>query len=545
MAASPCWRWPRRPTRSRSTSAGGAADRPGAVRPGRLPLPAPLGGLPAAARRAAGPDRPGRLRRRRAPAPVRGHRPARDGHEAANERAAGPAPAPAPRPRRRPGGLRRPRRRGVREGRAGLAGRGRAAVDWPAGDPAAAARQAAAVLAAIVDDAVGVPAPARSPSAPCRSPPAPGPPWSCPRWRWPGRGRHAVGYRDRHRPGRHRRPPRPGRRARPGPSPCATRSRLAAGGVVRPSSGPPLSWPAALAKVVLARQVDVTADRPLDRRAVLERLRAAYPGCHIVGAPGSCAPAPSCWCRSAATWSARTRWRAPPRGGDPAADQRRALSLLGSTKDRQEHQITIDMVHDTLLGWCSYVDYEAEPSVVAVANVQHLATLVEGRLSCPTPSVLELVAALHPTPAVAGWPGRTPWPGSPATRASTGAATPDGRVGRRRRQRHVGRVGPLGRDRRPPARVFAGNGSWPTATRRSSWPRPGPSSRPTVRDRASPAPQRGRHRGGHGPSSRRWCGHVGGPLGAHHQHPHAPAATAARTAPPTSSPGSRRRASTP
>ena len=62
------------------------------------------------------------------------------------------------------------------------------------------------------------------------------------------------------------------------------------------------------------------------------------------------------------------------------------------------------MVHDTLLPWCSYLDYEAEPSVVAVANVQHLATLVEGRLSHPAPSVLELVAALHPTPAVAGWP---------------------------------------------------------------------------------------------------------------------------------------------
>jgi isochorismate synthase EntC len=93
-----------------------------------------------------------------------------------------------------------------------------------------------------------------------------------------------------------------------------------------------------------------------------------------------------------------------PRGGDPTTDQRLAATLLASTKDREEHQITIDMVHDTLLGWCSYLDYEAEPSVVAVANVQHLATLVEGRLSRPAPSVLELVAALHPTPAVAGWP---------------------------------------------------------------------------------------------------------------------------------------------
>jgi menaquinone-specific isochorismate synthase len=93
-----------------------------------------------------------------------------------------------------------------------------------------------------------------------------------------------------------------------------------------------------------------------------------------------------------------------PRGGDPATDQRLAASLLASAVYRHEHQVTIDVVHDTLLGWCSYVDYEAEPSVVAVANLQHLATLVEGRLSHPAPSVLELVAALHPTPAVAGRP---------------------------------------------------------------------------------------------------------------------------------------------
>ena len=62
------------------------------------------------------------------------------------------------------------------------------------------------------------------------------------------------------------------------------------------------------------------------------------------------------------------------------------------------------MVHDTLLPWCSYLDYEAEPSIVPVANVQHLATMVEGRLSSPAPSVLELVRRLHPTPAVCGSP---------------------------------------------------------------------------------------------------------------------------------------------
>src|SRR3546814_11282288 len=105
-----------------------------------------------------------------------------------------------------------------------------------------------------------------------------------------------------------------------------------------------------------------------------------------------------------------------PRGGDPTSDARLGAALLSSPTYRHEHQITIDMVHDTLLPWCSYLDYEAEPSVVEVANVQHLATLVEGRLSQPKPSVLELVDALHTTPAVSGWRrdlateiGRAPW----------------------------------------------------------------------------------------------------------------------------------------
>jgi isochorismate synthase len=160
-----------------------------------------------------------------------------------------------------------------------------------------------------------------------------------------------------------------------------------------------------LHKVVLARQIDIAADRPIDRLAVLERLRSAYPGCHIVSVAGLVAASPELLV-SVTGDIVRSHPMAgtAPRGGDPTTDQRLAASLLASTKDRQEHQITIDMVHDTLLPWCSYLDYEAEPSVVAVANVQHLATLVEGRLSQPAPSVLELVAALHPTPAVAGWP---------------------------------------------------------------------------------------------------------------------------------------------
>jgi menaquinone-specific isochorismate synthase len=160
-----------------------------------------------------------------------------------------------------------------------------------------------------------------------------------------------------------------------------------------------------LRKVVLAREVVVEADRPFDRAAILARLRGSYPGCFLFHVDGFLGASPELLVgRAGDVVRAQPMAGTAPRGGEPAADARLAAGLLASPTYRHEHQITIDMVHDTLLPWCSYLDYEAEPSVVGVANVQHLATLVEGRLSQPAPSVLELVGALHPTPAVNGWP---------------------------------------------------------------------------------------------------------------------------------------------
>jgi menaquinone-specific isochorismate synthase len=160
-----------------------------------------------------------------------------------------------------------------------------------------------------------------------------------------------------------------------------------------------------LRKVVLAREVVVTADEPFVLATVLDRLRTTYPGCHVFSVDGFVGASPELLVsRAGDIVHSHPMAGTAPRGGDPTSDARLAASLLASAKERQEHQITIDMVHDTLLPWCSYLDYEAEPSIVPVANVQHLATIVEGRLSSPAPSVLELVLALHPTPAVCGSP---------------------------------------------------------------------------------------------------------------------------------------------
>lgn len=161
----------------------------------------------------------------------------------------------------------------------------------------------------------------------------------------------------------------------------------------------------ALDKVVLAREVVVEADSPILVDVVLQRLAQAYPDCYLYLVDGFCGASPELLVgRAGDVVRAQPMAGTAPRRGDPTADARLAASLLASPTYRREHQVTIDAVHDGLLAFSSYVDYEPEPSVVPLANVQHLATTVEGRLSHPPASILELVAALHPTPAVCGRP---------------------------------------------------------------------------------------------------------------------------------------------
>jgi menaquinone-specific isochorismate synthase len=156
---------------------------------------------------------------------------------------------------------------------------------------------------------------------------------------------------------------------------------------------------------VLARDVVIEGAQPLDVHAILLRLRAAFGSSYRYSVDGFVGASPELLvARSGDVVRSHPLAGTAPRTGDPTTDAQTAAQLIASTKDQVEHRIVIEVVRDTLLPWCSYLDWEAEPSIVTVANVQHLGTLVEGRLSHPWPNVLELVAALQPTPALGGYP---------------------------------------------------------------------------------------------------------------------------------------------
>ena len=161
----------------------------------------------------------------------------------------------------------------------------------------------------------------------------------------------------------------------------------------------------ALTKAVIARPITVTADVPMDIHAVLQRLKASFGSSYRYSIDGFVGASPELLVEVAGT-TVRSHPLAGTtrRTGDVDNDRALAAELQASAKNQIEHRIVIDVVHDTLLPWASYLDWEPEPSIVSVANVQHLGTRMEGMLSQPGPSVIELVQALSPTPALGGHP---------------------------------------------------------------------------------------------------------------------------------------------
>lgn len=77
-------------------------------------------------------------------------------------------------------------------------------------------------------------------------------------------------------------------------------------------------------------------------------------------------------------------------------------ALLASAKDEREHRAAASSVHEVLAKVCRTLRIDG-PSLLKLANVQHIATDFNGRLE-DDGSALELAGRLHPTSAVGGFP---------------------------------------------------------------------------------------------------------------------------------------------
>jgi salicylate biosynthesis isochorismate synthase/menaquinone-specific isochorismate synthase len=165
-----------------------------------------------------------------------------------------------------------------------------------------------------------------------------------------------------------------------------------------------------MSKVVLAREVVVTSGAAHDPAALFGAMRVQFPSCFCFccGTPEAAfiGASPELLVRrSGASASTVALAGSTRRSSDPAVDDHLGEQLLRSDKDRREQRIVADRIVRALRPHAVWVEAAAEPEIVKVANIQHLATPVIAQLA-ESHSAIELAGMLHPTPAVGG----EPWP---------------------------------------------------------------------------------------------------------------------------------------
>ena len=171
-------------------------------------------------------------------------------------------------------------------------------------------------------------------------------------------------------------------------------------------------------KIVLAREVQVHAPRAYDPAAVFGVLREEFPSCFVFcvgrGDATLVAASPELLVRregqrvSTLALAGSTR-----RSADPAVDDHLGEQLLRDESYREEHAIVARRIERMLRPHAVWVAAAPEPTLVRIANIQHLATPIRAQLAAPM-EALELAGLMHPTPAVGGEPLRRAAPLIPA-----------------------------------------------------------------------------------------------------------------------------------
>ncbi len=164
-----------------------------------------------------------------------------------------------------------------------------------------------------------------------------------------------------------------------------------------------------LDKVVLARRAEFGFAGEPDPVTLFDNLKAATPGCShfyiepeagtaFVGAsPERLFRREDRVVRSEAVAGTR------PRSHSAAADAGLREELLGSEKDRAEHGYVRRGIRETLEGLCDEVEVDGDTSEMKLARGRHLVSRVSGVLREGVGDA-DLLQALHPTPAVGGYP---------------------------------------------------------------------------------------------------------------------------------------------
>src|SRR5262252_1718217 len=156
-----------------------------------------------------------------------------------------------------------------------------------------------------------------------------------------------------------------------------------------------------LSKVVIARSVDLEGLQAFDVEQVFDSLRRIAPGSTaflIRGTDGT----------AFVGASPELLWRCDgslleTEALAGSASQANAAGLLQSDKENREHRCVVDGILTALGPFSDAVSVEGAPTLLGVPHLVHLRTPIRARLKEGS-RISEVLAALHPTPAVGGTP---------------------------------------------------------------------------------------------------------------------------------------------
>ncbi|MGA9379192.1 MAG: isochorismate synthase [Phormidium sp.] len=164
-----------------------------------------------------------------------------------------------------------------------------------------------------------------------------------------------------------------------------------------------------ISKIVLAHAIDVKAPRPFNCIRSLHNLRQKYPDCQVFSLSNGkgksfigASPERLIKIQNQELETDALAGSAP-RGKTSIEDAYFAEKLLTSQKDRSEHQIVSDFIFERLSNLGLTPQKLPIPSLLKLSNIQHLWTPIRGKIPIGI-HPLEILAELHPTPAVAGDP---------------------------------------------------------------------------------------------------------------------------------------------
>ncbi|GAB3039313.1 chorismate-binding protein [Parafrigoribacterium mesophilum] len=162
-----------------------------------------------------------------------------------------------------------------------------------------------------------------------------------------------------------------------------------------------------LSKAVLARDLIGHLPPGSDLRGAIAVLGSGYPDCWTYAVDGLIGSSPETLISvDHGTATARVLAGSAARGADADSDQDAAVALATSAKDQDEHEYAVQNVLGSLRRHSADVTASEVPFTLKLPNLWHLASDVEGTLVDGSTS-LDLLAAVHPTAAVAGTPTAT------------------------------------------------------------------------------------------------------------------------------------------